>query len=70
MKTKVETSEEFLAVLEAFREAEGISQLKISKGSGAGHSAYWNWRTGVVKPKLDTALNYAKALGFKVLLVR
>lgn len=70
MKTNIENAEDFLATLEAAREADGLSHLKVANESGTGHASYWNWRSGKVMPKLDTALKYAKALGFKVFLQR
>lgn len=70
MRKEINSSEEFLETLEGVRHKEERSYRDVTQRVGLAHASYWNWATGASRPKLDTALKYAKALGFKVFLER
>jgi hypothetical protein len=65
----VETPDEVLAVFEAHRVSRGIPLNKVVQRAGYSSSSYPDWTYGRVAPKLATALDYAKALGLRVVLM-
>jgi DNA-binding XRE family transcriptional regulator len=66
MKYEIKNADDFLAVLESEREDADMSQHNLALQAGMTHASYWNWSRAGFMPKLETALNYAKALGLKV----
>lgn len=56
--------------LRAEREARGLSRQGLSQSTGAYGNAVKRWEDGTSAPRLDLLVNWARELGFDVVLLR
>ncbi|NNM74786.1 helix-turn-helix domain-containing protein [Enterovirga aerilata] len=66
---EVKTGAEFFRACEERRRSDETSFRRVSRKAGYAHNTYRGWMRGEHEPRLTTALSYAQALGFRVLLV-
>ena len=64
---QINTSDDLLAAMEAARVASGKSERELALSTGKSHSAYWWWKKKAGVVSVNTALEYANALGLQLL---